>query len=97
MLPNGNNMKVFYLSILEVFCSVNIDIFKKRMINLKKNPAEMATEIEYVDLFFEKPDNNNNNNEKLLIEHFQLISIELNDALMHNYDGELDDETDGPI
>ena len=93
-------MKVFYLSILEVFCSVNIDIFKKRMINLKKNPAEMATEIEYVDLFFEKPDNNNNNNnnnEKLPIEHFQLISIELNDALMHNYDGELDDETDGPI
>ena len=90
-------MKVFYLSILEVFCSVNIDIFKKRMINLKKNPAEMATEIEYVDLFFEKPDNNNNNNEKLPIEHFQLISIELNDTLMHNYDGELDDETDGPI
>ena len=90
-------MKVFYLSILEVFCSVNIDIFKKRMINLKKNPAEMATEIQYVDLFFEKPDNNNNNNEKLPIEHFQLISIELNDALMHNYDGELDDETDGPI
>ena len=90
-------MKVFYLSILEVFCSVNIDILKKRMINLKKNPAEMATEIEYADLFFEKPDNNNNNNEKLPIEHFQLISIELNDALMHNYDGELDDETDGPI
>ena len=90
-------MKVFYLSILEVFCSVNIDIFKKRMINLKKNPAEMATEIEYVDLFFGKPDNNNNNNEKLPIEHFQLISIEPNDALMHNYDGELDDETDGPI
>ena len=90
-------MKVFYLSILEVFCSVNIDIFKKRMINLKKNPAEMATEIQYVDLFFEKPDNNNNNNEKLPIEHFQLISIELNDALVHNYDGELDDETDGPI
>ena len=61
----------------------------------------MATEIEYVDLFFEKPDNNNNNNnnnnEKLPIELFQLISIELNDALMHNYDGELDDETDGPI
>ena len=57
----------------------------------------MATEIEYVDLFFEKPDNNNNNNKKLPIELFQLISIELNGALMHNYDGELDDETNGPI
>ena len=61
----------------------------------------MATEIEYVDLFFEKPDNNNNNNnnnnKKLPIELFQLISIELNGALMHNYDGELDDETNGLI
>ena len=57
----------------------------------------MATEIEYVDLFFEKPDNNNNNNKKLPIELFQLISIELNGALMHNYDGELDDETNGHI
>ena len=66
----------------------------------------MATENEYVDLFFEMPDNNNNNNnnnnnendnEKLPIDLFQLLNVELNDTLFHNYDGELDDETDGPI
>ena len=67
----------------------------------------MATENEYVDLFFEMPDNNNNNNnnnkdnendnEKLPIDLFQLINVELNNTLFHNYDSELDDETDGPI
>ena len=43
------------------------------MINIKKAPK---MENEYVDLFFEKPDNNNNNEkdtEKLSIDLFQLI------------------------
>ena len=56
-------------------------------------------ENEYVDLFFEKPDNNNNNEkdtEKFSIDLFQLINVELNDPLLHNYNGELDDETDEP-
>ena len=54
---------------------------------------------EYVDLFFEMPENNNNNNEneKLPIDLFQLINVELNDALLHNYESELDAERDGPI
>ena len=56
-------------------------------------------ENEYVDLFFEKPDNNNNNEkdtEKFSIDLFQLINVELNDPLLHNYNGELDDETGEP-
>ena len=56
-------------------------------------------ENEYVDLFFEKPDNNNNNEkdtEKFSIDLFQLINVELNDPLLHNYNEELDDETDEP-
>ena len=52
---------------------------------------------EYVDLFFEMPENNKKENEKLQIDLFQLINVELNDALLHNYKSELDDETDGPI
>ena len=66
------------------------------MINIKKAPK---MENEYVDLFFEKPDNNNNNEkdtQKLSIDLFQLINVELNDPLLHNYNGELDDETDEP-
>ena len=31
---------------------------------------------EYVDLFFEMPENNNNENEKLPIDIFQLIDVE---------------------
>ena len=30
------------------------------------------------------------------IDLFQLINVELNDPLLHNYNGELDDETDEP-
>ena len=52
---------------------------------------------EYVDLFFEMPENNNNENEKLPIDIFQLIDVVLNDALLQNYKSELDNETDGPI
>ena len=66
------------------------------MINIKKTPK---MENEYVDLFFEKPDNNNNNEkdtEKFSIDLFQLINVELNDPLLHNYNEELDDETDEP-
>ena len=51
---------------------------------------------EYVDLFFEMPENNNEN-EKLPIDIFQLIDVELNDALLQNYKSELDNVTDGPI
>ena len=67
------------------------------MINIKK---AQKMENEYVDIFFEKLDNNNNNEKdtkKLSIHLFQLINVELSDTLLHNYNGELDDETDEPI